>query len=159
MTSRTAAAVRARRCTRRRSSFDCRLFFVGSMNLDPRSAFTNTEIGIIVDAPAEAAHLCGVLDDVLAHSYRVALRATETGGSRIEWSGLDGGREVRYTTSPKTSAWQRFKSTFYGLLPIEPLHRSYRDPPRAAGRASNTAAAGWRMGRKDSIGDPRSALG
>ena len=26
--------------------FDCREFFVGSMNLDPRSAFTNTEIGI-----------------------------------------------------------------------------------------------------------------
>ena len=100
---------------------DCRLFFVGSMNLDPRSAFTNTEIGIVVDAPAEAAHLCSVLDDVLAHAYRVELRRTETGGSRIEWSGLDGGREVRYTTSPKTSAWQRFKSTFYGLLPIEPL--------------------------------------
>lgn len=100
---------------------DCRLFFVGSMNLDPRSAFTNTEIGIVVDAPAEAAHLCGVLDDVLAHAYRVELRRAETGGSRIEWSGLEDGREVRYTSSPKTSAWQRFKSTFYGLLPIEPL--------------------------------------
>jgi len=100
---------------------DCRLFFVGSMNLDPRSAFTNTEIGIVVDAPAEAAHLCSVLDDVLARAYRVELRRTETGGSRIEWSGLEDGREVRYTTSPKTSAWQRFKSAFYGLLPIEPL--------------------------------------
>ena len=100
---------------------DCRLFFVGSMNLDPRSAFTNTEIGIVVDAPAEAARLCGVLDDVLAHAYRVELRRSESGGSRIEWSGLEDGREVRYTTSPKTSAWQRFKSTFYGLLPIEPL--------------------------------------
>ena len=100
---------------------DCRLFFVGSMNLDPRSAFTNTEIGIVVDAPAEAANLCGVLDDVLAHAYRVELRRTETGGSRIEWRGLEDGREVRYTTSPKTSAWQRFKSTLYGLLPIEPL--------------------------------------
>ena len=100
---------------------DCRLFFVGSMNLDPRSAFTNTEIGIVVDAPAEAAHLCGVLDEVLAHSYRVELQHTETGGARIEWSGLDGGREVRYTTSPKTSAWQRLESNFYGLLPIEPL--------------------------------------
>jgi len=101
--------------------FDCRIFFVGSMNLDPRSAFTNTEIGIVVDAPSEAAHLCGVLDDVLAHSYRVELRPGETGGSRIEWSGLDGGREVRYTTAPKTSGWQRFTSAFYGLLPIEPL--------------------------------------
>jgi len=100
---------------------DCRLFFVGSMNLDPRSAFTNTEIGIVVDAPTEAAHLCGVLDNVLAHAYRVELRRTETGASHIEWSGLEDGREVRYTSSPKTSAAQRFKATFYGLLPIEPL--------------------------------------
>jgi len=100
---------------------DCRLFFVGSMNLDPRSAFTNTEIGIVVDAPTEAAHLCGVLDNVLAHAYRVELRRTETGASHIEWSGVEDGREVRYTTSPKTSAGQRFKATLYGLLPIEPL--------------------------------------
>jgi len=100
---------------------DCRLFFVGSMNLDPRSAFTNTEIGIVVDAPTEAAHLCDVLDNVLAHAYRVELRRTETGASHIEWSGLEDGREVRYTTSPKTSAGQRFKATLYGLLPIEPL--------------------------------------
>ena len=100
---------------------DCRLFFVGSMNLDPRSAFTNTEIGIVVDAPAEAARLCAMLDDVLAHAYRVELRRTETGGSRIEWSGLEDGREVRYTTSPKTSGWQRLKSAFFGMLPIEPL--------------------------------------
>ena len=28
-------------------SFDCLRFFVGSMNLDPRSAFTNTEIGFL----------------------------------------------------------------------------------------------------------------
>ena len=79
------------------------------------------EIGIVVDAPAEAANLCGVLDDVLAHAYRVELRQTESGGSRIEWRGLEDGHEVRYTTSPKSSAWQRFQSTFYGLLPIEPL--------------------------------------
>jgi phosphatidylserine/phosphatidylglycerophosphate/cardiolipin synthase-like enzyme len=65
---------------------DSWLFLVGSMNLDPRSAFTNTEIGIVVDAPAEAARPCGVLDDVLAHAYRVELRPAETRGSRIEWS-------------------------------------------------------------------------
>ena len=50
-TSRTAAAVRAPRCMRKTLVFDCRIFFVGSMNLDPRSALTNTEIGIVVDAP------------------------------------------------------------------------------------------------------------
>jgi putative cardiolipin synthase len=100
---------------------DCKVFFVGSMNLDPRSAFTNTEIGILVDAPAEAARLCGVLDEVLTHAYRVELRQTETGGTRVEWVGVEDGHEVRYSTAPKTTASQRFKAIFFGLLPIEPL--------------------------------------
>ncbi|HUN67887.1 MAG TPA: phospholipase D family protein [Burkholderiales bacterium] len=102
--------------------FDCRSFFVGSMNLDPRSAFTNTEIGFVVDAPGEAAQLCDMMDRNLPqNAYRLELSKPQPGGSAIEWVGLEGGREVRYASEPMTSAWQRFKSWFYSLLPIEPL--------------------------------------
>jgi cardiolipin synthase C len=102
--------------------FDCRTFFVGSMNLDPRSAFTNTEIGLIVDAPAEAALLCARLDRALPQgAYRLELRAVEPGEPQIEWVGVEDGREVRYASAPMTGAWRRFQCWLYSLLPIEPL--------------------------------------
>ena len=102
--------------------FDCRTFFVGSMNLDPRSAFTNTEIGLMIDAPAEAAQLCATLERALPQgAYRLELRTTEPGEAQIEWVRIEDGREVRYASEPMASAWQRFKRWFYSLLPIEPL--------------------------------------
>ena len=102
--------------------FDCRTFFVGSMNLDPRSAFTNTEIGLMVDAPAEAAQLCAKLDRTLPQgAYRLELREAQPGETQIEWVGVEDAREVRYASAPGTSAWRRFQSWFYSLLPIEPL--------------------------------------
>jgi cardiolipin synthase C len=102
--------------------FDCRTFFVGSMNLDPRSAFTNTEVGFMVDAPTEAAQLCAKLDRMLPqNAYRLELRESPPGVAQIEWVGVEDGREVRYASEPMTSAWRRFQSWFYSLLPIEPL--------------------------------------
>ena len=102
--------------------FDCRTFFVGSLNLDPRSAFTNTEIGLMVDAPAEAAQLCATLDRALPQgAYRLELRPAESGEAQIEWVGMEDGREVRYASEPMTSAWRRFQCWLYSLLPIEPL--------------------------------------
>jgi putative cardiolipin synthase len=102
--------------------FDCRSFFVGSMNLDPRSAFTNTEIGFVVDAPGEAARLCAMLDRNLAlNAYRLELRESNTGNPTIAWVGTEAGGEVRYASEPMASGWLRFKSWFYSLLPIEPL--------------------------------------
>jgi hypothetical protein len=34
---------------------------------------------------------------------------------------MEEGREVRYASEPMTSAWRRFQSWLYSLLPIEPL--------------------------------------
>jgi putative cardiolipin synthase len=102
--------------------FDCRTFFVGSMNLDPRSAFTNTEIGLMIDAPTEAAQLCATLDRALPHgAYRLELRPAPPGEAQIEWVGMEDGREVRYASEPMASAWRRFQCWLYSLLPIEPL--------------------------------------
>jgi putative cardiolipin synthase len=65
--------------------FDCRTFFIGSMNLDPRSAFTNTEIGFVVDASAVAAQLCANLEKGLPQAaYRLELRTSQSGGTQIE---------------------------------------------------------------------------
>ena len=100
--------------------FDCHEFFVGSMNLDPRSAMINTEVGLLVDSSEVARQLCGGLDEVFPlRAYRLELRKKPDGGTRIEWIRVDQGREERLTEEPRTSSWQRFKSWLYSLLPIE----------------------------------------
>ena len=103
-------------------SFDCLQFFVGSMNLDPRSAFTNTEIGFLVDAPDVAGSLCEGLEKTFARSaFRLELTTTSNGARHLEWVGTDQEREQRFTSEPRASRWQRFKAWMYGILPIESL--------------------------------------
>ena len=103
-------------------SFDCGQFFVGSMNLDPRSAFTNTEIGFLVDAPDVAARLCEGLDGTFArNAFRLELTTTANGARHLEWVDTDEGREQRFTSEPRASRWRRVKAWIYGILPIESL--------------------------------------
>ena len=62
---------------------DRRHVFVGSLNLDPRSAWSNTEAGLLVDSPALARDLHGLIaDDRLASVFRLRLGAD---GESIEW--------------------------------------------------------------------------
>ena len=92
------------------------------MNLDPRSAFTNTEIGFLVDAPDVARTLCEGLDKTFARSaFRLELTTTSNGARRLEWVDTDEGREQRFTSEPRASRWQRFKAWMNGDPPIESL--------------------------------------
>ena len=103
--------------------FDCRAIFVGSMNLDARSFFTNTEIGFVVNAPALAADVCTRIDEMLAKSaYRLELRPIKGSRPRIEFVGVEeGGQPIRYESDPHSTAWQRFKIFVMSLLPIQPF--------------------------------------
>ncbi len=96
-------------------SFDARGFFVGSMNLDPRSVRWNTETGILVDSPGLAEQLTHRLLEVIERqSYRVELR-----GNRIVWTGMENGQAVTFESEPKASRGLRLKTWLLGLLPIE----------------------------------------
>jgi len=103
--------------------FDRRSLFVGSMNLDPRSVLTNTEIGVVVDHGELAASMVEKLDRHLSDiGFRLELRsAGPDSAPEIEWVTTQDGQTVRYTREPMTTAWQRFKAWFYALLPIEHL--------------------------------------
>ena len=102
--------------------FDCRKFFVGSMNLDPRSAFTNTEVGFVVEAPDLTARLCEGLERAIASgAFRVDLRREPSGATKIEFTGRENGAGVRFSSEPRSGGWRRFTAWFYSLLPIEPL--------------------------------------
>lgn len=101
---------------------DRRTLFVGSMNLDPRSLFLNTEIGVILEMPEMARALMQRFEAELPGvSYRLALAPADSAGAgqRVQWIALADGREVRYGEEPGASFWRRLEAGFLSLLPIE----------------------------------------
>ncbi len=87
---------------------DGRLLFIGSMNLDPRSAHLNTEVGLVIDSPALARQAMRVFR-LGAGSGSYHLRPA-AGGDRIEWVETDwAGRETVHTDEPHDDAWLRLK--------------------------------------------------
>ena len=75
--------------------------FIGSMNLDPRSASKNTELGIIAQCPELAKEVTRVIHiSKLQSAYR--LRLTKDGQS-LEWLAMDDDAEVVLDVEPDTS--------------------------------------------------------
>jgi putative cardiolipin synthase len=104
--------------------FDRRALFVGSMNLDPRSVFTNTEIGVVVEHAELAARQAEKLVNQLPNvGFRLELTpaAGPDSAPEIVWVATRDGEKIRYSSEPMTNAWQRFKVWLYSLLPIEQL--------------------------------------
>src|SRR4030095_866204 len=97
-------------------SIDCSRVFVGSFNLDPRSASLNTEMGLVIESPVLAAQIAAALaEDIPARSYRVRLSAA----GKLQWlEQHDGGARV-HTTEPGTTCWKRLGVALMALLPID----------------------------------------
>lgn len=95
--------------------FDGDRVFIGSYNLDPRSAQLNCEMGILVESPTIAATLAERLDD---HSDVYRLDLDDQGEIRWIGEGRDGQNTV-YTVEPETTALKRGLAHFVGLFPVE----------------------------------------
>jgi putative cardiolipin synthase len=96
--------------------FDREAVFIGSFNLDPRSAVINTEAGLYIESPELAERLTaymatGVLP---ANSYRVLLDTNS-----IIWETVTNGQIVRYRNEPGTGFRRRFIANLLKLLPID----------------------------------------
>jgi cardiolipin synthase C len=99
---------------------DAHRLFVGSMNLDPRSASLNTEMGVVIDSEA----LGSVLHDRLLSqlpddAYRVELDTSVEPKGRLVWVTQENGQEVRHTSEPGMGTWDKFLQTIQRALPIE----------------------------------------
>jgi putative cardiolipin synthase len=97
--------------------FDRESVFIGSFNLDPRSASINTEAGLYVESPELAEQVAAYMEEGVKpqNSYRVLL---DEHGDLIWVTEIDG-QEVRYHKEPEASFGQRFMSGFIMLLPVE----------------------------------------
>jgi cardiolipin synthase C len=95
---------------------DQRLSYIGSMNLDPRSATLNTEFGALVDSPALAQQLQTLIDIDRLHSA-YALRLARD-GSCCEWTIPDSDGRLALDLEPDTRWWMRWLGSL--LQPLAP---------------------------------------
>jgi putative cardiolipin synthase len=90
--------------------------FIGSMNLDPRSASKNTELGIIAEAPQLAKEVSRVIQiSKLQSSYRLRFGPD---GQSLEWLAMDDDGDVVLTEEPDVTPLMRFQNML--LAPFVP---------------------------------------
>jgi putative cardiolipin synthase len=98
------------------ATVDRRHTFVGSFNIDPRSLYLNTEMGVAVESRQLAADMAtSILDTLPDFAYRLQL--SERG--KLQWLLRAGDVEEIITTEPQTSLWRRLLTRLMSLLPIE----------------------------------------
>ena len=91
--------------------------FIGSFNLDPRSARLNTEVGVVLESPTLATQLSEAFDGSIPNrAYEVRLTSD---GKGVEWIEQTAAGEVRHSSTPGASASRMFFVNLMRLLPIE----------------------------------------
>lgn len=99
-------------------AIDGQRIFVGSFNLDPRSAALNTESGFVIDSPAMATRITAAFADQLPQrSYVLSLGSD----GQIEWqdrSSPDESMQLLHH-EPQTPLWKRALVKVLSWLPIE----------------------------------------
>jgi putative cardiolipin synthase len=94
---------------------DRRWFYVGSMNMDRRSAHCNTELGLIVESPALAGELADLIQRVrMPASFSVSEAAARRGG--LQWSFLRDGRRSVLHREPASNWAQRLRWSVLSLV-------------------------------------------
>ena len=92
---------------------DQKIVFIGSLNMDERSAKINSELGLVINSTEIAREVTSLLDDISTDgSYKLQLDQY----GRVEWVSSDGGTQKIWHTDPATSrterAWLKILSPF-----------------------------------------------
>ena len=97
--------------------FDGDAVFIGSLNLDSRSAVINTEAGLYIESKEFAQKLTAYMESgvVPPNCYRVFLDRN----GRMMWETEMDGRTVRYDNEPNTDFRRRLVARLLKLLPID----------------------------------------
>ena len=92
---------------------DRKKLFVGSMNMDPRSARLNTEMAVMFDIPRYVANA----QDTFLDGLRVSAYQVQMEGEEIRW--IDHDNQRFFDTEPDAGFLLRTGAWLSGLLPIE----------------------------------------
>jgi putative cardiolipin synthase len=94
---------------------DQRTVFIGSLNMDERSAKINSELGLVMRSPDIAREVTGLLDDISTDgSYKLQLDDR----GRVEWVAGEGAAQKVWHVEPATSRTERVWLTI--LSPFAP---------------------------------------
>ena len=105
-------------------AIDNQAVFIGSYNIDPRSANINSELGMVIDDNMLAWHIHKALNndiikqnspDILHQTYKVEINPSH----QLQWRTIENNQEVIYTKEPKTSLINRTNIALLSLLPID----------------------------------------
>lgn len=97
--------------------FDRAVVFVGSFNLNLRSVYLNSEIGLIVYSEELATRIAGDIEENMRPENCWQVMLDRQGITY--WIGEKNGEQIRYSSEPETGFWRRVKSGLLSLLPIE----------------------------------------
>lgn len=90
--------------------------FIGSYNVDPRSANINTEMGVIINDEELAKQLHNALsDELLGQAYEVKL--LENGS--LQWHTVEAGEKVVYDSEPRVDISDHVWLAIMSWLPID----------------------------------------
>ena len=97
--------------------------FIGSMNLDPRSARLNTEVALRIDSQELGRQLVALFDEatMLDQAFRVRLDETGNVNAPLHWDAIENDLPVRYAGEPLASAGRRWLVRILGALVPEAL--------------------------------------
>lgn len=99
--------------------FDNHRVFVGSYNLDPRSAWANSEMGVLIESEELARQLDRVYQTSIDPRRSYQVRLDEEG--ELYWVDRVDGEERVQEREPDASLFRRVLTTVLSWLPIEPL--------------------------------------
>jgi len=95
---------------------DHKTVFVGSLNLDPRSAHLNTEMGLVLESPDLAQRFIERFDpQILDYAYRVERQPD----GKTTWTTREDGKEVVVSREPGLGLFKRFGLFLTRVLPVE----------------------------------------
>lgn len=95
---------------------DAKRVFIGSFNLDPRSARLNTEMGVVIESPQVAGMMQRTLVNTTPdYAYKVTLDRH----NKLHWQHPDD--KKIYSKEPEAGFWKRVTAKILSYLPIEGL--------------------------------------
>lgn len=90
--------------------------FIGSYNVDPRSANINTEMGVIINDDELARQLHGAFSDkLLTQAYEVEISPQ----GNLQWRTIEDGKTVIYDNEPELDIADHIWLTIMSWLPID----------------------------------------